>query len=276
MSWEEDFSVLTQLCFRLIESENGKLIPSGGEWKNDAQVIATKIFWHLASARHLSNGEIFEFEGVRPFPHVDHSSVAIVMRAAVEAYLTFHYVFINQDESVSVYRHKIWKLGGLVDRSKFFANTPESVQKLAVESLAIDQLRIDIQSDTNFNIKKSKNLLQGKWREDIGWTSLASLAGFHEVYFKDIYNHLCGHAHASFISALQIRDAYDIESQRMLAGSIRQIGCLLMAHFAFSYVQLFPGAQKALHEDKVAFETASTWNIQKEDSEFIYGKTVPK
>jgi hypothetical protein len=150
------------------------------------------------------------------------------------------------------------------------------VKKITDEGLLIDQLRVEIQHDTNFNTKLAKNLLQGKWREDIGWTSLATLAGFHEVYFKDIYNHLCGHAHASFISAIQIRDAYDIESQRMLAGSIRQMGCLLMAHFAFSYVKLFPDARKTLHENTEIFNIANTWNIQKEDAEFIYGKSKPK
>lgn len=276
MSWEDDFSVLTHLCFNLIQSETGKRILPGNEWKNDAQVIATKIFWHLASARNLSNGETFDFEDARPFAHVDHSSVAIIMRAAVEAYLTFHYLFINENEGISIYRYKLWKLGGLVDRSRFFANTPELIKKITEEGKAIAELRAEIQSNEYYDAKYGKNLLQGKWRQDLGWTNLAVLAGFHEIYFRDIYNHLCGHAHASYISALQTRDAENLESQQMLAGSIRQMGCLLMAHFAFAYTKLFPDSEKILCKNKDVFAIADQWNIQQRDVEFLYGKSIIK
>lgn len=190
----------------------------------------------------------------------------------MEAYLTFHYIFTNENNDLSVYRHKVWKLGGLIDRSKFFASTPENIQKLAQEQQYIDKLKGEIRSSAFFIRNNEKNLMKGKWKPDEGWNKLGTLAGFHETYFKDIYSHLCGHAHASYISAIQIRDANNTEDQKALAASARNIGCLILAHFAFAYIKLFPAAEVVLRRDAELYRVADKWNIRKEDVEFIYGK----
>jgi len=114
------------LFFRLVQSEAGKDIAPEVAWKNDAQVLAVKIFRHLASVQHLSSGAQFDYGGISNFEFIDHSSIGIVTRAALETYLAFYFIYINTEERLSIYRHKIWQLAGLIDRSKLFANSDDS------------------------------------------------------------------------------------------------------------------------------------------------------
>src|SRR5690606_22963436 len=121
------------------ESQNGKPLHPGFEWKNDAQILGVKIFRHIATAQQISTGIEFEFGAGQVFSHIDHSSVAIIVRAAVESYLAFNYIFVNEDENLSIYRHKLWRRAGLIDRSKIQANTSESKDILLRESKSIQK-----------------------------------------------------------------------------------------------------------------------------------------
>lgn len=151
MSGDADLSELMRLCFLLIESKNGEQLPLGDEWKNDAQILSIKIFRHIATAQQISAGISFDFGMGQVFSHIDHSSVAVVVRAAIESYLAFNYIFVNQEESLSIYRHKLWCRGGLIDRSKLLANTPESKHVLSQEAESIKELYNDISRDPHFH-----------------------------------------------------------------------------------------------------------------------------
>lgn len=78
---------------------------------------------------------------------------------------------------------------------------------------------------------KEKKLTKAIGSQRGGWHAITYKTDIHQRYFSDIYNHLSGHSHASFISALQIRDASNIEQQAMLAGAARQILCMVISHF---------------------------------------------
>lgn len=276
MNFDENLTNLMHLCFHMIESEAHKDIPKGEEWKNDAQTLGTKIFRHIASAQQLSEGLHFEFGENYKFQYIDHSSVIVITRAAIEAFLTFHYIFINNDVNLSIFRHRTWQLAGLMDRSKLFASSPEAKEILKSEALEIEILKSEIHASpfyTNGNNAFRKGVDNGSWKPAGGMFTISDAADIHQKYFSDIYNIYSGHAHASFISALQIRDASRIEDQQMLAGGARQNLCLILAHFLFSYVKIFPNAKQILERDSGLFEIATKWYIQKSHVEFIYGKS---
>jgi len=274
MSWDADLSKLMRLCFLLIESKNGEQLLPVCEWKNDAQVLSVKIFRHIATAQQISAGISFEFGVGQVFSHIDHSSVAVVVRAAIESYLAFNYIFVNQDESLSIYRYKLWSRAGLIDRSKLLANTSESKNVLSREAESIKELYNDIARDSHYqknNREEKKEIKKGNWKPKGGWHAITNKTDIHQRYFSDIYNHLSGHSHASFISALQIRDARSIEQQAMLAGSMRQILCMVISHFIFSYVKLFPTAKAVMASNPELTEIADRWHIHKEEVAAIYG-----
>jgi len=274
MSSNADLLKLMNLCVLLIESKNGEQFLPGCEWKNDAQVLSVKFFRHIVTAQQISAGISFEFSMEQVFSYVDHSSVAVVVRAAIETYLTFNYIFVNQDESFSMYRHKLWCLAGLMDRSKLLANTPESKDTLSREAECIKELYSDISRNQHYqkiNRDERKEIARGNWKPKGGWHTINDKTDIHQRYFSDIYNHLSGHSHASFISALQIRDARSIEQQVTLAEGMHPILCMVIAHFLFSYVKLFPDAKAVMVSNPELTEIAEKWHILKEDMAKFYG-----
>lgn len=275
MGWDADLSKLVDLCFHVIESEKGKALQSGSEWKNDGQILGTKIFRHVASAQQVGVGLAFDYGDRQRFVHIDHSSVAVIVRAAIEAFLAFNYIFANDDERLSIYRHKLWERSGLIERSKLLANTEESKEVLRREALIIERLHGEITSSPFFlqeNRDSRKEIEKGAWRPNGGWYAITRDSSIHQKYFNDIYSHLSGHSHASYISALQIRDAAErLQDQKMLADGARQMLCLVLAHFLFSYVKVFPDSKRVLQANVELFDLAICWHVQKEDVKHIYG-----
>lgn len=274
MSSDAHLTKMMELFFHVVESERDKPISPGDEWKNDAQVLAVKIFRHIASAQQISTGMLFDFGEQKRFTHIDHSTVAIVVRAALEAYLALKYIFTNSDESLSIYRHRLWVRSGLMDRSKMLANTEASREVLSREAEHIISLTEQIRSSPFYlasNRDTRRKIDKGDWKPEGGWYSIIQETEIHPRYFNDIYNHHSGHSHASFISAIQIRDADTIEAQNMLASAYRQTLCLVAAHLLFTYIQVFPGAELVLKGDQELFDIADAWHIQKKDMLFIYG-----
>lgn len=270
-----DYSTLLDLFIRLVESQAGKKIDSGDEWLNDAQVLATKLFRHLVSMQTVAAGATVEHDGIPVVFFVDHASVKVVARAALETYLVFFYLYGNSDRSLSEFRHKTWCLGGLVDRQQFHVSTEQGREVLAREKKQIEELKSKIESSPEirtYTDKQRKKLLEGEWRIGNGWADLGVSAGFHEKYFKNIYGYLCGYSHSSYLSALQVGQAQSIADQQMLTQSILGIGVVLMAHFAFSYSAAFNTANVVLSANPSAMRVAEKWRFGPEDMAAIYDR----
>ena len=275
MSSAADYSTLLDLFIRLVESQAGKKIKSGDEWLNDAQVLATKLFRHLVSMQTLAAGATVEHDGIPAVFFIDHASVKVVARAALETYLVFFYLYGNSDQSLCEFRHTTWCLGGLVDRQQFHVSTEQGREVLAREKKQIEELKSRIESSPEiraYTEKQRKKLLEGDWRIGNGWADLGVSAGFHEKYFKNIYGYLCGYSHSSYLSALQVGQAQSIADQQMLTKSILGIGVVLMAHFAISYSAAFNTASAVLSANPSAMRVAEKWRFGPEDMAAIYDR----
>lgn len=275
MSYDADYSTLLDLFIRLVESQAGNEIKSGDEWLNDAQVLATKLFRHLVSMRTMASGATVEYSGIPTVFFVDHASVKVVARAAFETYLVFFYLYGNSDRALCEFRHKTWRLGGLVDRQQFHVSTEQGHEVLALEKNKIKELKLMIESSREietYTEKQRKKLLEGEWRIGNGWADLGGFAGFHEKYFKNIYSYLCGYSHSSYLSALQVGQAKSIADQQMLTQSIIGVGVVLMAHFAFSYSEAFNTASVVLSANPNAMRVAEKWRLGTKDMAAIYDR----
>ena len=102
------------------------------------------------------------------------------------------------------------------------------------------------------------------------WADLGVAAGFHEKYFRNIYNYLCGYSHSSFISILQVGQARTIEDQAMLAKAIMGIGVVIMAHFSAAYVHLLASAAQVLSQNEKAAHIAEQWRFSADDMVTLY------
>lgn len=274
MTHDADYSTLLDLFIRLVESQPGIEIEDGSAYLSDAQVFAKKLFRHLVSMRALAAGANVETAGGLTF-FVDHASVKVVARAALETYLVFFYLYGTADRSLSKFRHNTWRLGGLADRQQFHISTQEGHEILACEKIQIEILRSEIEmlpQISDYTDKQRKMLLRGEWRIGKSWAALGAQAGFHEKYFKNIYGYLCGYSHSSYLSALQVGQARSIEDQQKLTQSILGIGIVLMAHFAFSYAGAFGNAEKILSANPAAKRVAEKWRFGPEDMAPIYDR----
>lgn len=268
MPHEADYSILLDLFFELVESQAEKKFEPGQEWMNDAQVLAKKLYQHLISMRLIAEGTTVERDGNPKTSFVDHASVKVVARAALETYLVFYYIYGNHDHSLSEFRHKIWRIGGLADRQKIHPISEKVREVLALDQKHLDKLRSEIEGSPHLEgckPRQKRNLLAGKWRSGISWADIGTSAGFHENYFKSIYGYLCGYAHSSYLSALQVGQAESIKEQQMLTQSILGVGIVLMAHFAFFYSTVFTSAEDILSANPDAKGVAEKWRLGPED-----------
>ena len=272
---DADYSTLLDLFVRLIDSQAGRKIEPGEGWLNGAQVLAIKLFRHLVSMQTLAARPTVERDGVPTVVFVDHASVKVVARAAFETYLVFFYLYGDSDRSLGEFRHKTWRLGGLADRQQFYPSTTQAREVLAREKKQLEELKSEIEASPqirSYTNKQRKKLLEGEWRIGRGWADLGSNAGFHEKYFKNIYGYLCGYSHSSYFSALQVGLAQSIEDQEMLTQPILGIGVVLMAHFAFSYSNVFSTANAVLSANPSAKRVAEKWRFGSEDMAAIYDR----
>lgn len=273
MVYAKDYSELLDLFIRLVESQAGREIETNGVWLNDAQVLATKLFGHLVSMQILADGATLKTaDGISVF-FVDHGSVKVVARAALETYLVFFYLYGSEDRSLCQFRHATWKLGGLSDRQMFHVSIQHDHEVLTQEKITITQLQAELLASPwikKYTDKQQKKLLAGEWRIGKSWADLGTDAGLHPKYFENIYSYLCGYSHSSYLSALQVGQAKTIEDQQSLTSAILGIGVVLMAHFAFSYSEVFSDSKAILSDNPASVSIAEKWKLSVDDMTMFY------
>ena len=271
--YDTEYSTLLSLFIELIESQNGNKIEPGNEWLNDAQILSIKLFRHLTSMKLLAIGSTVEVRGMQDIYHIDHPSIKVIVRAALETYLVFHFIFDPKDQSLSKFKHKLWQIGGLADRQKYTTKFVHEHETLAKEKHALNKLRTEVRNSHHFltfTNKQQRQFLKGEWRTGVSWTDLGSSAGFHVQYFKNVYNYLCGYSHSSYASVLQIGQARSVDKQQMLTHAILGIGVVVMGHFTFSYSSVFPEARYVLSANPKARNIAEQFRFGSEDMSDFY------
>jgi hypothetical protein len=257
--------LLLNLVVQLTNSQAGKAIPVGRLWMNDVQVLALKFYYHLASLHVLVQPvEMAMPQGTAS--HIDHGSVLVLARAALETFLTFAHVFGCSEYDLREFRHMTWRCAGLLDRQKLPASArrPENKQKLVDEKASIETLRVNMQAHGRWMQHSEKErgaFLKGDWRAGRGWAAIGVAAGFHPVQIRELYSYLCGYSHTSWLSILQIRDARELSQQAAMTAMSVSTACVLMSFFALHYVALFPDAEHVLAAHPEAAALVQKWNL---------------
>lgn len=246
----EEYIQLMEVFLTCVQAIDGKKLPPGGGWQADIQPLAIKLFSHLGTIHHLQEGtKLPKMYGVDP-EYVDFPSVAAITRCAFETYLAIHYIFFHPDNNTTrEFRHKIWKLGGFLDRQKFKLISEEGDDLLAREKVRIEEIRTEIKEHQLYKKmtpEHQKVALKGNWGIKHKWADLAQLAGFHRDYFTTNYAYLSAHAHGSYLSALQVSQAEDQAVQKELTGLCTGIGLILMSYFIKHYGALHKEVQRVI------------------------------
>lgn len=270
-----DFGKLLNLLILAVEAQAGLSIPKGEAWINDRQILAKMLVFNLATVQKISQGSVLDVRGQK-IPYVDHGSIKILTRAALENYLVFAHIYGPKDLEVSKFRHDVWKYCGMLDRQKLTPITNESRGVHQAELKVIERMRSELQSHRLIQAMDRRTqksiLVDGQWKSARPWRSLAREAGMNEVYFSNIYNYLCGYSHASYAAALQVGQAASVDDQNQIGLSMLGIGNHLMAKLLELFEGLFDTAAAAINASEHR-HLIGLWGFDAEDFKEIYEKS---
>ena len=273
MDEQTEYKKLTTLLYEVVDSKRGMKLAENDKWLFDAETLAVKLFYHLASMLHLSFGTPLSKFSDRLLSFFDHASINVLARVAFETYFTFFFIYCDGDSSVDErkFRHLLWKLSAPLDRQDFKVVSEEGSKKLALEKEFIAKILSELQNNKCFlaletNLRKKAK--KGDWRLGKSWADLAEIAGFDKGVFRNVYKYLCSYAHAGGLSGLQIGQAISKQDQKELSTISIQFGLLLMSHFLFSYTSLFPETKSILEGDEEGYMLANKWFISWKEEGF--------
>lgn len=245
---ESRYADFLRLLIRMIEARADVTIPAGLEWQNDGRALAAQFAFHLHTIGLLNKGSDLVVDALSA-RIVDHGSVNVLARSAVEAYITYAFIFTDPDPEVCRFRHMAWQLGGLIDRQRLTATSAETRIKQDAEKALVDALQSELITHPLFSLlspTEQKAFRAGKWTGGRHRQELAEAVGLHGEYFRNFYHYLCGYSHSSYAAALQVRDAGSFEVQRQLSTSILHSMLMVMAHFMTRFASNDSSAEQVL------------------------------
>jgi len=258
---EREYLALLGL-FMKASGQSTRIVTSDPDRSKDAEGLAVKFTAHSASVFYLARGTNIEDVPPVPIDFVDFASISTVARAAFEAFLTFHHVFVApKSAELGEFRYWAWLLSGLCERQRFPATTPQHRKRLANEKRMIADLHKKLASNSEFTRLERKDkahVKKGRWRLS-GWKDLGNEVGLDELHASTIYGYLCGYAHSDSLSTLQIHAAKQREEQERLSRIAVTHTMIATANMVFLYCDVFPGGKNALAKDPEATQTAIIW-----------------
>lgn len=257
-----DLDVLIDSAIQIGNRLGGQKKPVDQESLYYAEGLGQKIINHTISVRHLYHGQQLTVGSNRYHTRIDFASIAVLVRAALETYLTLHHVFmsVNGDEERK-FRFLCWHLAGFLDRTGFEPKNEVQLELKESERKSIESLTIEIQASPCFIALSKKQqgvVLKGNWRIDNSWADLAVSAGFNEGFFRQQYKFLCGYAHSSRLSVIQIQQSKSLEQQQEMADASIGVAMVVLAKFMYDYIQIIP-ALNAVQNELEAFAMISIW-----------------
>jgi|SRR3990172_11272399 len=259
MQKQSDYKDLLKIFVRVVEASKGT--DAGADDRIlDAEGLALKFFGHASAAFYLYQGTVLPHLGA---DFIDPSSINVLCRAALEAFLVFHHVFVAPgSEEEKDFRYMSWLLAGLLERQTFPAQSPKGKEMLSKEAELIPPLQGKLRENQHFKALKpgqQKDLLEkGKWRFP-PWKKMALVAGLSRIHAEVFYSYLCEYAHAGNLSVLQIRNAQTLQSQRSLCAATIGVLIISTANMIKSYCKMFPKSELSLQEDPDGAALVDMW-----------------
>ena len=271
MEKEREYLSILDLLFRVVQANGG--VEQRNEKLLEAEGLATKLFFHSASAFYLARSTTINDFPSTQVSFFDPASIDVLARAIIESFLTFHYVFgssVSKEESD--FRFYLWLLGGLKERQNFPCDLPESKKVLANEQKLIQNYEQILRNNKVFlNLTKrqqNKILVEGRFAKigykdgklkTLSWREIALDAKLSETHAEHFYRYLCGYAHSSSLSTLQLSQANTRETQLALFAGTMGVIKIAMSNFIFEYCKLFPKSVLELNKNAEAQMAAEDW-----------------
>src|SRR4030042_4845562 len=212
------------------ELEDSKLAYAGS--------VARKRFQHAETAFALwTQHTKVSGPGIPPREILDWPSIQVLVRACLETYLTFHYIYIEPgtDQEKFEFRYNAWFLAGFTKRGSFPAKEEASKRQQALDMRRNKELRRQIRQMAPFKAldPEQQEAVLGGYNCHPGKT-LSDMAAetFGPRYGRAVYSYLSSPTHSDALSVVQMKQAVLDEdasgrAEKMANVAISQIGIVL-------------------------------------------------
>jgi len=257
MDNKKDYLELLKIYIQVVEANKG-VASVGDDRILDAEGLALKFFGHAVSLYYLYRGINVPDHGLGITDFIDPPSINVVGRAAIETFLTFHYVFVepktNEDKD---FKYFTWELAGLIERQGFTVHSAAGKKKLKEEKQLIEVLKNKLKKNSVFDSlsdkQKRRIVARGDWRFN-SWREIILSAGLSQIHAESFYRYLCGYAHSGNLSILQLRQTRTNQERRELIESTFTLTLIVMANMIKAYCEIFPKS-KALYTKLLSSES---------------------
>tara|TARA_A100000171_G_scaffold34837_1_gene33346 strand:+ start:13599 stop:14504 length:906 start_codon:yes stop_codon:yes gene_type:complete len=143
---------------------------------------------------------------------LDFSSVHILTRALIEAYLTLEYLYYNDlDPNEKLFRLRIWRISGYKSRQGFFKSEQGYSDKIAHQLEGEETEINDLLNLVKESVYYGKLTDQNLWKLDkyglprlMSWNVLLENSSLKTSVFSIPYKLYSNYAHSEFISLIQM------------------------------------------------------------------------
>jgi len=263
MDSKEEFLILLDLLAQAINAVQVSSIEDDNQREKliYAHNLANRFIQYALTQFHLCNTKRVEtLPSLGDMRVGDPASIDVLTRAAMEAFLVFHYVFYSpatKDEKD--YRYLTYKATGLLERQNLPDSILEHAKQKIEEKKMIEEIIVKLESNAIYKSltpTQKRRFIEGKerdlwrWEHDarkvVPWQEIATHAGLSEMLASHMYRHLSGHAHSGSLSVLQTQQAIvREETEHLISPSINTMK-ILTANMIYEYTELFPQAQPVL------------------------------
>jgi len=260
---EKDILLLVEHFIIVANSLKGLKMPED-ERIRFAEPLAKKAIWHIISALSLFNGTKLILTDNSYTKSVDFSSMAVLARAAIEAYLTFNYVLIQpENKEDQDFRFFCWDLAGFIERENYPEKNEKTKQLKQSEQQQKQRIIKQLEQNSVFqhlSNYQQKQIKNGNWRIGKSWTELAKFASLHEATFKTLYSYLCSYSHSGRLSIIQIEQNKNFQKEKEFSKIFQTINLLILSRLLMDYVNLIPECRKVFESNERAVYITRIWN----------------
>lgn len=184
-------------------------------WQKDSETLFYKFAFHGLTLHQIFNGlnlsSVYYKVEMNGKSSIDISSAKAILRAQFEAFLMYHYIYVNPiDDDLKELRYNAWIYSSLLQRQEFPSKTEFGKQQKAKDKIELNKMKETIsklKSFQNLSAKQQQSLLDtGSGKLFSHWAKILKETGFSETNpFYTIYTLLSVYAHSEGLSIIQLR-----------------------------------------------------------------------
>ena len=240
------------------------------------ETLLIKIIFTSRSILELSKGLEFGILNRDDRPLItDRSSLYILTRSVIEAFLTLEYLYFNNlSREEQIFRYNLWRISGFMARQDFGKTKNEKfISKMEREKAEIEELKTTIKKSPFYSSLKKQDL----WKLDkfglprlMSWSSLLLQSVLKTDLFDKVYKLYSNYAHSEFIAMIQLNegklskyDSFNIETTVTTLNNIRVINCVSLMSFIEKYGFAKNKYQEIEESTRIIIEFWNKFGIEK-------------